>query len=69
MQARGGIVTEMRVGDVVHTPSDEWHWHGASPDDSMSHISVTEGVGESDRPESEWGEHVSNEEYESRPSG
>jgi quercetin dioxygenase-like cupin family protein len=69
MQARGGAISEMRVGDVVYTPSDEWHWHGASPDEAMSHISVTEGVGEADRPESEWGEHVSDEEYGGRRSG
>ena len=69
MQARGGAVNEMRVGDVVHTPSDEWHWHGASPDEAMAHISVTEGLGDSGRPESEWGSHVSDEEYRGRPSG
>lgn len=68
VQSRGGEVTEMRAGDVVHTPSDEWHWHGATPDDSMAHISVTEGVGDADRPESEWGEHVSDEEYRARRS-
>lgn len=68
MQSRGGAVNEMRVGDVVHTPSDEWHWHGASPDEAMAHISVTEGVGDSGRSESEWGEHVSDEEYRGRPS-
>jgi quercetin dioxygenase-like cupin family protein len=69
MQQRGGAVTEMREGDVVYTPSDEWHWHGASPDRSMSHISVTEGVGQADRPESEWGAHVTDEEYGDNASG
>ncbi len=68
MQSRGGPVTEMQAGDVVSTPSDEWHWHGAGPDHPMSHISVTEGVGEAGRPESEWGEHVSDEEYRGRRS-
>jgi quercetin dioxygenase-like cupin family protein len=66
MQSRGGTVSEMRAGDVVSTPSDEWHWHGASPEDAMAHISVTEGVGAGGRPESEWGEHVSDEEYGDR---
>ena len=69
MQQRGGAVTEMRVGDVVFTPSDEWHWHGASADVSMAHISVTEGVGQADRPESEWGEHVTDDEYRGHASG
>ena len=66
MQSRGGPVTEMRTGDVVSTPSDEWHWHGAGPDGFMSHISVTEGVGESGRPESDWGKHVGDDEYRGR---
>jgi quercetin dioxygenase-like cupin family protein len=69
MQSRGGSVSEMRAGDVVYTPSDEWHWHGASPDEAMAHISVTEGVGGADRAESEWGDHVSDDEYRGRSSG
>jgi quercetin dioxygenase-like cupin family protein len=51
VQARDGDVVTIRPGDVVHAPADEWHWHGAGPDEAMTHISVTEG-------ETEWGEHV-----------
>ena len=63
VQSRGLPITEIRAGDVVTTPADEWHWHGARPDSFMSHLSVTEGVGDSDTPESEWGAHVSDAEY------
>jgi quercetin dioxygenase-like cupin family protein len=63
VQARGESVTEIRSGDVVYTPPDEWHWHGAAPDHFMSHISITEGVGESGKPESEWGPLVTDKEY------
>lgn len=28
------------VGDVVHVPTGEIHWHGATPDSSFSQISV-----------------------------
>ena len=28
-------------GDVVHVPAGEKHWHGATKDTSMSHITVT----------------------------
>ena len=29
----------------------------------MAHLSITEGIGASDRPETEWGAHVTDEEY------
>lgn len=63
VQSRGNKVAEIRPGDVIHSPPDEWHWHGADPDHFMTHLSMTEGVGESDRPEAEWGMHVTDDEY------
>ena len=43
---KGIIATETRhevisVGDVVHIPAEEKHWHGATPDSSFSHIALT----------------------------
>jgi len=29
------------AGDVVHTPPNEKHWHGAAPGTTMVHISIT----------------------------
>ena len=55
-QARGGAVISIRPGDVVQTPPDEWHWHGAAPDHFMSHMSITEG-------DTEWGDHLTEAEY------
>jgi quercetin dioxygenase-like cupin family protein len=52
----------IRSGDVVHTPPGEWHWHGAAPDRLMTHLSLTESAG--DGPETEWGEHVSDADYD-----
>jgi quercetin dioxygenase-like cupin family protein len=66
MQARGGEIAEIRPGDVIYTPADEWHWHGATPDRFMSHLSITEGVGDADMPESQWGDHVTDAEYGAR---
>ena len=63
VQARGGDVVVMRPGDTVYTPPGEWHWHGAAPDHFMSHLAMWEGTGEADVPETEWGEHVTEEEY------
>jgi quercetin dioxygenase-like cupin family protein len=67
MQARGGEIAEIRPGDVISTPSGEWHWHGAAPDHYMTHLSITEGVAPGDsRPETDWGEHVTDDEYHGR---
>ena len=62
MQSRGGERAEIRPGDVIYTPPDEWHWHGAAHDHFMTHVSMTEGVGDG-RSESEWGDLVSNADY------
>jgi quercetin dioxygenase-like cupin family protein len=63
VQSRGEAITELRPGDIAYTPSDEWHWHGAAPDRFMAHLSITEGVGDRDQPESTWGDHVTDAEY------
>ena len=56
VQSRGDPVLSIRPGDVVRTPPDEWHWHGAAPDHFMSHLSLTEG-------DASWGDHVTDVEY------
>lgn len=63
VQSRGEDVIHIHAGDIIHTPADEWHWHGATPSTFMAHLSITEGVGDSDKPESEWGSHVTDAEY------
>jgi quercetin dioxygenase-like cupin family protein len=55
-QARGEPVHTIRPGDTVHINADEWHWHGASPDQGMTHLSLAEG-------DANWGEHVTDAEY------
>ena len=39
-QSSGDLIMTIRSGDVVHTPSGEWHWHGAAPDSPMTHVTV-----------------------------
>lgn len=56
VQSRGEGPVTIRAGDVVTTPADEWHWHGAAPDRYMAHLSITEGG-------IEWGEQVSDADY------
>ena len=61
VQSRGGQVIEIRAGDTIHTPPGEWHWHGAAPDHFMTHLAMWEAP--VDGPESEWAEHVTDDEY------
>jgi quercetin dioxygenase-like cupin family protein len=62
VQSRGEPVVTIRPGDIVHTPSDEWHWHGATSDNVMTHLSITEG-------DAHWGEHVTDAEYHAGGAG
>jgi quercetin dioxygenase-like cupin family protein len=67
VQSRGGQVREIRPGDTVSTPPGEWHWHGAAPDHFMTHLAMWEALAEGQPgPETEWGDHVSDEEYNGR---
>ena len=64
-QSRGDKAVEIRAGDIISTPPGEWHWHGAAPDHFMTHLSITEAPG-GERPETDWGEHVTDDEYQGR---
>jgi quercetin dioxygenase-like cupin family protein len=61
VQARDGDVVEIRSGDVVFTPDGEEHWHGATPDHFLTHLSITEGP-------PHWGAHVTDAEYHASQS-
>ena len=56
VQTRAEPLVAVRPGDVVLIPADEWHWHGATADHFMTHLSITEGP-------AQWGDHVSDAEY------
>ena len=60
IQSRGHAVEEIGAGDLVHTPPDEEHWHGAAAEHFMTHLSMTEN--DPERPD-HWGDHVSDQEY------
>lgn len=61
IQARDDEVIEIHPGDTIYTPPGEWHWHGAAPIHFMTHIAMWEGSEQG--PESEWGAHVTDLEY------
>ena len=64
VQRWGDPIEEMRAGDVVRIPAGQKHWHGASPQASMTHIAITE---HRDGTTVQWMEKVSDEQYNGLP--
>ncbi len=60
VQQEGGEKLTVKAGDVVRFPPNVRHWHGASADNSMSHIAITPVI---DGSGVEWLEQVSDETY------
>jgi 4-carboxymuconolactone decarboxylase len=65
VQRWGEPIEEIRQGDVVRIPAGQKHWHGASPQASMTHIAITE---HRDGMRVQWMEKVSDEQYNAAPS-
>lgn len=42
VQREGGPLHEIRQGDIVRTPADVVHWHGAAPETAMAHLALSE---------------------------
>jgi len=57
VQKEGEAVLEIGPGDAVHIAAGEKHWHGACPQESMSHLAVNLGGS------AEWMEKVNEEQY------
>ena len=43
VQDEGGAAVEIETGDVIYTPPNRVHWHGALPHSPMTHFSHTTG--------------------------
>ena len=59
-QCWGGLIEEIRPGDVIWFPPDEKHWHGATPTTAMTHIAIQEAL---DGKVVDWMEKVTDEQY------
>jgi quercetin dioxygenase-like cupin family protein len=66
VQREGGLIEEIKPGDVVWFSPGEKHWHGASPSTAMTHIAIQEAL---DGKAVDWKEHVSDAQYAGKPSG
>ena len=60
IQCEGEEIQEMNQGDIVWIPEDVKHWHGATPDNAMTHIAIAESQNGSPVT---WLEQVSDEQY------
>ena len=60
VQRWGGPIEEIRPGDVVWFAPGEKHWHGASPNSSMTHTAIQEVQ---NGKAVDWMEKVSDEQY------
>jgi quercetin dioxygenase-like cupin family protein len=59
-QVKDGPKLEFHAGDVLWCPADRKHWHGATPQEGMTHIAIQEAL---DGKNVTWLEHVTEEEY------
>ena len=60
-QRWGGLIEEIRPGDVVWFPPGEKHWHGAAPTTAITHIAIQERL---EGKVVDWMEKVSDEQYQ-----
>lgn len=63
VQSEGGKKEAIRAGDVIWTPANVKHWHGAQPNEAMSHYAIVEPLNGSS---AEWMEKVSDAQYASQ---
>jgi 4-carboxymuconolactone decarboxylase len=61
VQRWGDPIEVIRAGDVVTIPAGQKHWHGASPQASMTHLAITHPR---DGASVQWMEKVSDEQYD-----
>ena len=60
IQCEGEAIQVMNTGDIVWIPENVKHWHGATPDNAMTHIAIAESLNGSPV---DWLEHVTDQQY------
>ncbi len=59
-----GNIEEFKAGDVLWCPEGVKHWHGAAPDQSMTHLALTGTLPDGNNVN--WMEPVSDDQYNGR---
>ncbi len=60
VQVEGGKKEAIQAGDVIWTPANVKHWHGAQSDTAMSHYAIVEPLNDIS---AVWMEKVTDEQY------
>jgi len=63
-QVENDPIQEFSAGDVLLCPRDRRHWHGATPESSMSHVAIQETL---DGTNVTWMDKVTDDEYLAGP--
>ena len=63
-QVQGGSITEIGLHETAYLPRGIMHWHGATPGQALTHVSVTFPNEAGERLSIAWGAPVSDAEYE-----
>ena len=61
IQCEGEAIRVINSGDIVWIPENVKHWHGATPDNAMTHIAIAESL---DGSAVDWLEPVSDRQYQ-----
>lgn len=61
IQCEGEAIQVMNAGDIVWIPENVKHWHGATPENAMTHIAIAESLNGSPV---DWLEPVSDQQYQ-----
>lgn len=64
IQEWGKPIRRIQKGDVIWTPPNIKHWHGASPETKMTHLAIQESL---NGKAVDWMEKVTDEEYKMQP--
>ena len=59
-QVQDGPVQEFAAGDILLCPRNQPHWHGATPETSMTHVAIQESL---DGANVTWLKKVTDDEY------
>jgi quercetin dioxygenase-like cupin family protein len=63
-QREGGVVTRICKGDTAYVPAGVRHWHGATDETAMTHLSIAETF---DGRNVDWAEPVSDAQFHGPP--
>jgi len=66
VQCWGEPIQEIRPGDVVWFPPGVKHWHGAAPNNGMTHLAIVEKL---EGKSADWMEQVTDEQYQAPVTG